>query len=78
MSNKKKAALPSDTELRNYFAEMGRRGAKARAERYSHSQLSEWASLGGRPARSKERNSAPHKKSGSASLSVDRGKRRAK
>ena len=30
-------------------AEAGRRGGKARAERHSHAQLSEWAKLGGWP-----------------------------
>lgn len=39
--------------IRNHFAELGRKGAKARAKRYSHAQLSKWAQLGGRPAKKK-------------------------
>ena len=35
--------------IRDYFAAIGRKGAKTRAERYSHQQLSAWAKRGGRP-----------------------------
>jgi hypothetical protein len=41
--------------IRAYFAELGRKGAKARAERYSHAQLSEWAKKGGRPRKDQKK-----------------------
>ncbi len=38
--------------LREYFSQLGKKGAKSRASRYSHEQLSKWAKLGGRPPKS--------------------------
>ena len=35
-----------------FFKETGAQGGKARAERYSKQQLSEWGKKGGRPKRS--------------------------
>lgn len=35
--------------VRRYLAGIGRRGAEARASRYSHRQLSEWSRKGGKP-----------------------------
>jgi hypothetical protein len=36
-------------EVMKYFQKTGAEGGKARAERHSKKQLSEWAKLGGRP-----------------------------
>jgi len=35
--------------IREYLATIGRKGGKARAERHSKAQLTQWAELGGRP-----------------------------
>ena len=42
-------------------AEAGRKGGKARAKKYSHSQLSEWASMGGWPKGRPRKKSKPKK-----------------
>lgn len=39
----------SDKAIREYLAEIGSKGGKARAANHSKSQLSKWAKLGGRP-----------------------------
>jgi general stress protein YciG len=35
--------------IREYLAEIGRKGGKARARKYDKATLSKWAKLGGRP-----------------------------
>ena len=35
--------------IREYLAEIGRKGGKTRARKYSKATLSEWAKKGGRP-----------------------------
>jgi hypothetical protein len=42
--------------VRNYLAEIGRKGGKARAARHGKAALRKWAKLGGRPPK-KERKS---------------------
>jgi hypothetical protein len=39
--------------LREYLAKLGRKGGKARAEKYDKETLSKWAKLGGRPPKKK-------------------------
>ena len=36
-------------EVREFFRETGAQGGRARAERHTKKQLSEWGKLGGRP-----------------------------
>ena len=43
----KKPTIPED--ILAYFRKTGAQGGKARAEKHSKKQLSEWAKLGGRP-----------------------------
>jgi general stress protein YciG len=38
-----------DKLVRDYLAEIGRRGGKARAKKYDKATLSKWAKKGGRP-----------------------------
>ena len=43
----KKPSIPD--EVMEYFRKTGAMGGKARAEKHSKAQLSQWAKLGGRP-----------------------------
>ncbi len=38
-----------DKMIREYLAEIGRKGGNERAKRHGKAQLREWAKLGGRP-----------------------------
>ena len=38
--------------IREYLAELGRKGGKARAAKYDKATLSKWAKKGGRPPKS--------------------------
>ena len=38
-----------DTLVREYLAEIGRKGGKARAKKHDKATLSKWAKKGGRP-----------------------------
>ncbi len=49
--NKVQPAESREAVMRDYFAQIGRKGAKTRAKRYSHAQLSAWAKRGGRPSK---------------------------
>jgi hypothetical protein len=49
----KKPAIPE--EVLEYFRKTGAMGGKARAEKHSKKQLSQWAKLGGRPKGSGKR-----------------------
>ena len=42
-----------DKLIREYLAEIGSKGGKARATRHSKAKLSKWAKLGGRPPKAK-------------------------
>jgi hypothetical protein len=44
-----------DNMIREYLANIGRKGGKARAARHSKATLSKWAKLGGRPSKKEKR-----------------------
>ncbi len=43
-----------DRMIRQYLAQIGRKGGKARAAKYDKVTLSRWARRGGRPPKAKE------------------------
>jgi len=45
----------ADKKIREYPAEIGRKGGKARALKYDKATLSKWAKLGGRPKKEGKR-----------------------
>lgn len=47
-----------DKTLRAYLARLGRKGGKARAEKYSKATLSKWAKKGGYPRTEKGKRDA--------------------
>jgi hypothetical protein len=47
-------ALKKDPAVQRYLSARGRIGGKARARKYSTTQLSAWAKLGGRPPKNGE------------------------
>jgi hypothetical protein len=42
-------ALKITPEVRKFYKQLAREGGKARAKKYDHATLSEWAKRGGRP-----------------------------
>lgn len=46
--------MDRDKVIREFLAEIGRKGGKARARKYNKATLSKWAKLGGRPPRVKK------------------------
>lgn len=44
-------------DIRKFYKELARMGGKARAKKYDHATLSEWAKRGGRPRKEKSSNS---------------------
>lgn len=46
----------ADKVVREYLAKIGRKGGKARAEKYEKTTLREWAKLGGRPPKQRKGN----------------------
>jgi general stress protein YciG len=44
----------TDKVIREYLANIGRKGGRARASKYDKATLSKWAKKGGRPPKSKE------------------------
>jgi hypothetical protein len=57
-----KLRIPDD--VMEYFRKTGAMGGKARAQKYSKKQLSEWAELGGRPKGSGKKGKKRTKKGG--------------
>jgi hypothetical protein len=51
--------LKLTTEIREFYKQLASLGGKARAKKYDHETLSEWAKRGGRP---KKHAQARHKK----------------
>jgi len=48
--------MPKETDkiIREFLAEIGRKGGKTRAKKYDKATLSKWAKKGGRPPKRKE------------------------
>jgi hypothetical protein len=46
-------------EVRKFYKQLASQGGKARAKKYDHATLSEWARLGGRPRKTKSRRRKP-------------------
>jgi general stress protein YciG len=44
----------TDEMIREYLAKIGRKGGKARADKYDKATLSKWAKKGGRPPKKEE------------------------
>jgi hypothetical protein len=53
-------AKDRDEMIREYLAEIGRKGGQERAKRHSKAELRKWAKLGGRPPKSKTAKSQKH------------------
>jgi hypothetical protein len=52
-------AKDGDEMIREYLAEIGRKGGQERAKRHGKAKLSKWAKLGGRPPKAKKAAKSP-------------------